>query len=61
MFTFGQNANRISIVKFQLDPNNHQVMYNTYGIPLYINLLEQQLNNITAAAVHQDMTEPLCK
>jgi hypothetical protein len=60
MVRLDQNANRISIVKFQLDPNNDQVMYNTYGNPLFINLLEQQLNNITAAAVHQDITEPLC-
>jgi hypothetical protein len=56
-----QNANRISLARFQSDPNNHQAMYNMYGNPLYINLLEQQLNNITTAAVHQDMTEPLCK
>ncbi len=60
MFIFGRNANKISLARYQLDPNNHQVVDNTYGSPAEINSLEKQLNNIIAAAVHPDIIQLLC-
>jgi cobyric acid synthase len=60
-FELDQNAIGISLARYQLDPNNHQVVDNTYGSPAEINLLEKQLNNIRITALHPDIIQSLCK
>jgi hypothetical protein len=61
MFTLGQNANKISLAKFESDRHNRQVMPNTHGSPQIIESLKQQLNNLTTAAAYQNIIQPLCK
>jgi hypothetical protein len=61
MFTFGRGLNRLALVQFQSDQDNHQVLINT-NVPIAsINNFTSRLNDIVNAAENSDISKSLCK
>ncbi|CAF1223742.1 unnamed protein product [Adineta steineri] len=60
IITFGQPHNKISFIQVQTNQQSGQVQIKNVSRSHSFSLLEEQIDRLTQAPIHQDITQPLC-